>query len=445
MDHNRLDYTTHVIEDILTSGQCESIDDLLLCLEKKAITHTLWQQFIQVIAVGETYFFRNRAHIQALRSSILPSIITKRRQEGHLTLRLWSAGCAAGEEPYSLAMLLRELIPDLESWHITLMGTDINLASLANAQRGIFRPSSFRSETPELIQQRWFTPVSGSFELHPMIRNMVTFLPLNLSEDVFPSFSNGTMNMDLIICRNVTIYFDRATAQKVIAQFHETLNHEGWLVVGHSEPAVDLYTGFTAHNLEQAVFYQKEASPLRTFDYVTPVPAAREYVHIEMAPLETAPLFTSAVTQAKFTATTATPNTELSCSKGLLECAKNAADREAWDEALSWLEQAEQEDRLRPDVHYLRALVYMQIKDIEKAIHSLRKAIYCDNDFALAHYSLGELYEQHGQLQLAAKHWKWAETIIAPLDPQYTLISSDDLTVDMLRGLLKFRLAALPD
>src|SRR5262245_9971377 len=112
--------------------------DLLSLLSECSLTHPLWQRIIHIATVGETYFFRNLAQFEALRRHVLPALIEERRRAGSKHLRLWSAGSATGEEPYSLAILLRELLPDIETWSITLLGTDINEGYLEYARKGVF-------------------------------------------------------------------------------------------------------------------------------------------------------------------------------------------------------------------------------------------------------------------------------------------------------------------
>jgi len=149
--------------------------------------------------------------MEALRHTVLPAIIQERRQKNFKQLRIWSAGCATGEETYTLAMLLAELLPDIQQWSISLLSTDINAAYLAFAQKGIYTKRSFRGETPSELAQTWFIQNEGRYQVKPEIRRLVTFAPLNLIEDEYPSFANHTTNMDLIVCRNITIYFDKPT------------------------------------------------------------------------------------------------------------------------------------------------------------------------------------------------------------------------------------------
>ena len=137
---------SRILDELATSAGVTQPDDLLAFLLVQPETHPLWQRIVHTITVGETYFFRNKPQFDALRSHVLPGLIDARRQSGNKHLRLWSAGSATGEEPYSLAILLRELLPDIETWSISILATDINEEYLAQARRGIFRPRSFRSE-----------------------------------------------------------------------------------------------------------------------------------------------------------------------------------------------------------------------------------------------------------------------------------------------------------
>jgi chemotaxis protein methyltransferase CheR len=129
----------------------------------------------------------------------------------------------------------------------------------------------------------------------------------------------------------------------------------------------------------------------------------------------------------------------------MLTFAKQAADQERWDEALNWLNQAEGQDRLNPQIHYLRALVQVHQDQSDSAFLSLRQAIYCDPNFALAHYTLAEMYQQRGELKEAVRHLRLTQRAIASLPPDHRLSFSDDLTVEMLHELLTHRLRNLPE
>lgn len=201
----------------------------------------LWDDLVGAITVGETYFFRNPAHLDALRARILPDLIT--RHQANRRLRIWSAGCSSGEEAYSLAILLHELLPDLADWRLSILATDINKDALRRASEGLFREWSFRQTDPA-IRQRYFRARNGAFELDSQVRGLVTFAYLNLVEDSYPSLTTNTNALDLILCRNVAIYLPQSVIRQMAARFHNCLAPEGWLVVGAAETHQEVYSQF---------------------------------------------------------------------------------------------------------------------------------------------------------------------------------------------------------
>jgi chemotaxis protein methyltransferase CheR len=142
------------------------------------------ERLVNVATVNETHFFRDAGQFDALYTNILPELIERRRQLR--TLRLWSAGCASGEEPYSLAILLHELLPDLNDWSITILGTDINTNALDRARRGAFSAWSFREDKARQMRDKYFAPDGTRWELLPEIRRMVAFTRLNLASPIYP-------------------------------------------------------------------------------------------------------------------------------------------------------------------------------------------------------------------------------------------------------------------
>jgi chemotaxis protein methyltransferase CheR len=223
-----------------------------------------WEALLAHLTIGETYFFRNGAQFDALREHILPELLERR--DALRTLRLWSAGCATGEEPYSLAILLSELLPSDNSWNASILATDINPVFLARAREASYGNWSFR-ETPDELRMRYWAEEQGRWRLRPDIRRMVSFMRLNLAEPSFPAITNGTSAMDIIVCRNVTIYFDEATTRQIAERFFTALTPGGWLIVGHAEPQASVYHQFEVHNFPNTVVYRKPLdAPLFAFD-----------------------------------------------------------------------------------------------------------------------------------------------------------------------------------
>src|SRR3990170_1598225 len=223
-----------------------------------------WRHLASHLTVGETYFFRDHALFEALEKQILPSLIAARRAQGLLQLRLWSAGCATGEEPYSLAILLDRLLPDRSRWALTILATDINLEALHVAQRGVYRQWSFRN-TPEWVRTRYFHHRDGeTFEAAPDIRQTVVFAPLNLNDGSYPSVVTNTVAMDLIFCRNVLMYFTPQAQRASVARLQGALVTGGWLVVSPAEASAALLRPLVPVQCSGAILYHKEnaESPL---------------------------------------------------------------------------------------------------------------------------------------------------------------------------------------
>jgi len=208
----RRDALTHGVSAAAERAGCESLGEYHRLLQGARTDGELWDDLIGAITVGETYFFRNPAHFDALRQHILPNLIARRRHDHRL--RIWSAGCSTGEEPYSIAILLRQLLPDLDDWKILILATDINKESLRQAREGRYREWSFRQTGPA-VRELYFTPQDNLFELIPQVREMVAFAYLNLAEDAYPSLATNTNAMHLILCRNVAIYLPEAVTRAI--------------------------------------------------------------------------------------------------------------------------------------------------------------------------------------------------------------------------------------
>ena len=221
------------------------------------------------LTVGETYFFRERKSFDIVADHILPALIGA-RQNGERRLRIWSAACCTGEEPYSLAILLHQRMADLENWNVTILATDLNPRFLRKAAAGVYGHWSFR-DTPGWIQDRYFQKTAdGRFEIVPEIRRMVDFARLNLVEDVYPSLATDTNAMDLILCRNVLMYFSQRQAIKVIEKLHRAQMEGGWLIVSPSESSQVLFRPYRTMNFPGVILYQKESGETQAVEHRAP-------------------------------------------------------------------------------------------------------------------------------------------------------------------------------
>jgi chemotaxis protein methyltransferase CheR len=253
-DNRRADLERGVRQAFLTST-CADMDEYYELLQDADTGFVHFERLANALTISETHFFRDAGQVDALYRHVLPSIIRRRRSLR--TLRIWSAGCASGEEPYSAAMLLRELLPDVDDWSITILGTDINTQALDAARQSLYSEWAFREERAKMWRPRYFRRRGNHYELLPSVKRMVTFSKLNLVEDHYPSYESNTTLMDLILCRNVMIYFTEDISRGIVDRFYNCLTYGGWLVVGHAEHSLTIYRRFQIHNFPNAILYQR--------------------------------------------------------------------------------------------------------------------------------------------------------------------------------------------
>ena len=205
---------------------------------------------IDIITVNETYFFREQNQLKTFSEEILPELKETNRDKKRL--RIWSAGCSTGEEPYTLAMLILEK-GLFHGWNIEIFGSDINQRVLQVARSGAYRKNSFRTTEPYFLS-KYFRLEEASYRITDGVKQHVNFSHLNLL-DPFKVKLVGAM--DIIFCRNVLIYFDRPSREKVIAMFYERLVSGGYLLLGHAESLINLFTAFSLKHFKYDMVYQK--------------------------------------------------------------------------------------------------------------------------------------------------------------------------------------------
>jgi chemotaxis protein methyltransferase CheR len=206
------------------------------------------------ITIGETCFFRNQPQLDALRQIVIPKILEAKAKLPIRRLRIWSAGCSTGEEPYTLSMLLLdEALGRLKDWTVEILATDLNERSLAHAKNALYGTYSTRNLTPH-YRQKYFTPAAEQLQVQPAARTSINFSRLNLSDDARMTFMKS---LDLIFCCNVLIYFDLASKRKVIQHFYNNLLPHGYLFLGHSESLYGVTNDFRLIHMPGATAYVK--------------------------------------------------------------------------------------------------------------------------------------------------------------------------------------------
>ncbi|MDD5035087.1 MAG: hypothetical protein PHE55_10040 [Methylococcaceae bacterium] len=341
-----------------------------------------------LLTPGETYFFRDAGQFALLKDEILPELIERRQSKR--SLRIWSAACSSGEEAYSLAMLLDELMADVSQWDILLLGSDINPQAIARAKRGIYTEWSFR-RLDEESRHQYFHRRDETWELDRRIRDRVKFRTGNLLADQFPDFGTGLYEMDLILCRNVFIYLTPAVVSAITDKLTETLAEGGYLITSHGELHAHPLEKLRSRVFPQSIVYQKVSTPPPP-SILVPAHAARDTVKPppEPRPARPAPM-------------PRLPSTEMKDRSAELQNAWRYANQGQRELALKCCSEMIAKNPLDAEPYYLSALLAQENGNIAEAKSLLKKVIYLDPFLIAAYLELGDYYERENNSTMARK------------------------------------------
>jgi chemotaxis protein methyltransferase CheR len=404
---------------------------------QQLLSMSLSRSQIEILAshltVGETYFYRDSKAFEALEERVLPELI-RAREKSEKRLRIWSAGCCTGEEAYSIAIAVSRVLPDPKDWNLTILATDVNPRFLRKASKGLYGEWSFRS-CPAWVRGGYFTRTEADlFQLSPDIMGMVRFAYVNLAEDTYPSLINGTNAMDLIFCRNVLMYFTSDRMRKVVTNFHQALIDGGWLFVSPSEASHVLFPQFVIETDKGTILYRKEEGRSRPAEVSEgEAPASAEEPSWGAVPESTRenPLPPSPQPGEGDGAGGRKP------VESMALLARVYANQGKLAEAREWCEKAVAVDRLDPGLHYLRAMILQEQGKVDEAIVSLNRALYLDQNFALAHFSLGSLEKLIGKQKEAVRHFKITLSILGAYTRDEIVPASEGMTAARLREIVE--------
>lgn len=395
---------------------------------------------VDALTIGETYFFRERRSFEVLEHEILPPLIAA-REHSTRCLRLWSAGCCTGEEAYSLAILVDRLLPRREGWHITILGTDVNPRYLRAAACGEFGSWSFR-DAPAGLQERYFTPVgNGRFAIDPRIRQMVSLSELNLADATYPEDHGVVHSMDVILCRNVLMYFSAVQRQQVMDRLARTLVAGGWYSASATENSVKSLHSLLPVYFEGVVFHRKPGGGLTI---QTP---PHERALVEQAPpatLAPAPAVAPPVgPEQQPLATVEAPFAGPPSANACLDEARRHADAGRLGLARDTVEKALAVNKLDAGLHHLHAAILRELGCDAQARQAWRRAIYLDPGFVVAHHGLGMLALRQGLGNEARQHLQNVLVLLARQDAQAPLPYSDGLAAGHLKAMTETALARM--
>lgn len=382
------------------------------------------------LTVGESYFFRDPAQVEVIRTRVVP-----RFQATGTPIRAWSAGCATGEEAYTLAILLREAGIAAGS---VVVGTDIARERLSRARAGCYSRWSLRGVPRETVR-RYFRRQGSRFELREEIRAMAAFRPLNLAEASYPSTASGIWGMDLILCRNVLIYLDRGAVARIAARLLEALSEEGWLFLGASDPPLSDLVPCEVVLTESGVAYRRRRESTK----IVPVPG----LAAPSPPLPAARARAPAQPPAR-------PRPPKPSEEGLADARESPeyesvmrvralADRGDLIAAGTACAAALDVHRHSAELTYLQALLLGQAGHHRAAADAARRALYLDPSLVPAHLELASALHRLEDPAGARRSFRNAERLLAGIPGEAVVAGSAGETAGRLLQLARARLRFL--
>lgn len=411
------------------------------------------------LTIGETSFFRHCELFDGIRTLVLPELLERNRRQRRL--RIWSAGCSTGAEPYSLAILLAdEFGAQTAGWDVSILGTDINRAFLARAQEGKFGAWALRGLSSELLE-RCFQRCGEDRVIRPDYQKFVCFQYHNLVHSPFPSLIHNLIAFDLILCRNVLIYFSHEVTARLVPQFHAALVDGGWLLVGHAEPNVELFRGFETFNVPDAVLYRRplnprEAKAARVVEPTADVPAHAD--PITPPPRRSPATFKGSASKAPEVAARKRAGTSPQTSHNdqgsrgpghdnlpadLLSDVRrltNAGDLAAARQACADLTL---KHPMAPAPHLHLAMIAEQLGDHHCAEMSLRRALYLEPDNVLARYYSGVLGRQLRRWDEAGRSFSTVLALLNQMSDEARIAGADGVCAGDLREMTRRQQEAL--
>jgi chemotaxis protein methyltransferase CheR len=429
--------------------EAAKIDDPRRFLGRLDTDPSIFDTLITALTVSETYFFREPRQFEFIRSHILPEL--QRERALSAGLRFWSAGCASGEEAYSLAILLEQ---ERLAQGVAILATDISAAILTRARQASYNSWSFRGNSTDAMAQ-YFDRRGGRLVLQDRLRQRVAFRSLNLAVENYPSLATGTLDMDLILCRNVLIYFDQDTVARVARRLFSALAEGGWLITGPSDPPLWDHAPFETKVTEAGVLYRRSrqvislrslGEPASSIDRISRLalddePSAAKGAAIEFA--EVVPQLAPEQTLSpEGFDSEPRPSPKLPDDIArYVSSIRALADAGELQPAATQAAAAIQAYPLAAELHYMRAVVLAGLGQYDEASASLRRVIYLDPSLAVAHFTLGSILWRSGAVVDARRCYRNALALSAEQPPQESLSLAEGETAGRMAEAARSQLA----
>ncbi len=400
------------------------------------------------LSVQETQFFRNSPQFDALRQYIIPEI-ARRKTGGERVMRFWCAGCSTGQEPYSVAMSVLDVLPEPESWNIQILGTDLNEDALAEASRGWYPERKFAG-VDRLHLDRYFHAAGGGYTIDESVRNLVRFERLNLVDDPLPVSSFGVC--DAVFCRNVIIYFTHETAKIVIEHFYDIMSPGAYLFLGHSETLWRMSSKYALVEIGDAFIYRKPLPlsvggrrflPDRRLRSTGPSSGSSDERRSSRADRRSRsgersdPRVKTGVNKQK-------PLTDDALSpREAAGSARIQLDRGKYELAIRCLERGLAANGADPELYFVLGLVHEKMNEPEAAAEDFRRALYFDPDLGIARFHLASVFEQNGKIKSAVREYRNAKRSFKENLPGLLEAELEAFDADSLMNLCEWKIENL--
>lgn len=448
-------------------------DDQSECIQwilDQPVTKDLITTLAEHLTIGETYFFRDSETFNLLKDKVLAPLIEKRRLSNQKQIKIWSAACCTGEEPYTIAMILCEMLPNIKNWNISILGSDINIEFLRKAKMGVYREWALRA-IPDQYLKKYFQKEAEGYLISPHIKKMVRFCYLNLIEDQYPSLTNGTNNVDLVLCNNVLIYFSEPQIKRVITQLDKSLVDGGHLCVTPIEAShINMRPDIACHifcSNKKAAYKDTTSQPnilkevsrdvhanktnvkrKSSFfeDFLNEVPDTLKEVQERQDekddfPTRMSQLYKSGdyhrVIDEIESHSANNQNSELQHPMVINALIKSYVNVGNIEQAKILCEKTLTTDNTNPTLHYLHAAIFQELNCIEEAINSLRKAIFLNGDFSIAYFTMGNLLLAQDDFYEARKNFRNVVITLDKVDDDSIVPETEELTAGRLRDIVE--------
>jgi chemotaxis protein methyltransferase CheR len=497
-DEARAAQLRNVLLSRIEKNNHKSFENYLGILKNTSQGKAEIDKLVTEITIGETFFFRNLPQLDMLRNELLPHLVNRKRLLGVNDIKIWSAGCSTGEEVYTLAMILMEEVPGASLWNISILGTDINKAVLDVAQKGQYSSRRTMKDIPPDYMDKYFVRIGNSYIVNDQLKKITRFEHHNLVRDEYnlPEM----VDLDIIFCRNVTIYFNIDTTKGVINRMYDALTDQGYLIIGHSETLWQINNKFTTLDFPHAFAYQKDLSRDLSKKKEEAPSISLPELNLEdisvlsfkkgsRSPMETLPVEDFSIKMEDIPREREKPSgfeethgedipavTSFEEFYNLQFIDKNyheatlAFQKKKYDEALQkfseiiekddtyilayfgkatiYANQGEYDSAIEELLHivdfnnlfleayYLLGVLYDKKKDIDKAIQMFEKVIYIDHSIVLAYYHLGNLYRYKGSSIKSLLQYNNIRNALKDKDESDIVRFSDNMTNKMLMQLI---------